>query len=46
MLISPRDDFQWQWECGECPETMRGYSTEGEAQAGAEAHWRDVHQEE
>jgi len=46
MLVSPRDGFQWQWECGECGDTMRGYGTEDEAKAGAWEHWHDIHAED
>jgi hypothetical protein len=45
MLVFPRDDFHWQWECGECEDTRRGYGTQDEAKAGAWEHWHDEHEE-
>jgi hypothetical protein len=45
MLILPRDDCHWQWECGECPETMRGFGTEDEARDDARHHWIIEHEE-
>lgn len=38
VAVFARDGLSYQWECGACGDTMRGYSSEAAAQDGADVH--------